>query len=130
MKNISYECVVRVVRMEIVIKRVDRYFFCENFCLGLNRKLKFGVLSQIQVTADHKVYFGDTTPKLIISRNNQLYYRNFDFFMQMRSWSGHDVCNQFSMYNGIIKRVGQNLIKPLYEMHKDLKGNKLITDIL
>lgn len=89
---------------------------------------KDGILPQTQVTADHKVYFGDAMPKLIISWNNQLRYRNFDFSMQMRSWIGHDVYNQFSMYNGIINSGGQNLIKPLYEMHKDFKGNKLITD--
>lgn len=89
---------------------------------------KDGILPQTQVTADHKVYFGNAMPKVIISWNNSLRYRNFDFSMQMRSWIGHDVYNQFSMYNGIINSGGQNLIKPLYEMHKDFKGNKLITD--
>ena len=77
---------------------------------------------------EYKQFVGNALPAVILTWNNSLRYRNFDFGIQLRSWIDHDVYNQPSMYNGLIASSGQNLFRHLYERNKDIKGDKVLTD--
>ncbi|MDE6164047.1 MAG: SusC/RagA family TonB-linked outer membrane protein [Muribaculaceae bacterium] len=76
----------------------------------------------------YKQYVGNAIPKLFVTWNNTLRYRDFDFGLQLRGQFDFDVYSQPSMYNGLIASSGQNLIKNLYELNKDVKGDKLLCD--
>ncbi len=76
----------------------------------------------------YKQYVGNAIPKLYVTWNNTIRYKDFDFGMQLRGQFDFDVYSQPSMYNGLIASSGQNLIKNLYELNKDVKGDKLLSD--
>ncbi|MDE6543736.1 MAG: SusC/RagA family TonB-linked outer membrane protein, partial [Muribaculaceae bacterium] len=87
-----------------------------------------GSVPQSKLNDKYKQYVGNALPALIVTWNNTIRYRNFDFGLQLRGWFDFDIYNQPSMYNGISASAGQNLIKNLYEKNKELKGDKLICD--
>ena len=76
----------------------------------------------------YKQYVGNAIPKLFVTWNNTIRYRDFDFGIQLRGQFDFDVYSMPSMYNGLIASSGQNLIKPLYELNKDVKGDKILSD--
>ena len=76
----------------------------------------------------YKQYVGNAIPKIFLTWNNTIRYRDFDFGMQIRGQFDFDAYSQPSMYNGLIASGGQNLIKNLYELNKDVKGDKVLCD--
>ncbi len=80
------------------------------------------------LSSDNKVWKGNAFPAIIATWNNTIRYKDFDFGMQLRGWFDFDVYSQPSMYNGLIRSGGQNLVKNLYERNKEIKGDKVLTD--
>lgn len=80
------------------------------------------------LNSDNKTWVGNAFPSIIGSWNNTVRYRNFDFGIQMRAWLDYDVFSQPYMYQGLSRSGGWNLVKDFYEEHKDIKGDKVLTD--
>lgn len=87
----------------------------------------FDVTKQTK-TLDDKAYVGNAIPKLIVSWENSLQWKNFDFGMLMRSWIGHDVFNTINMYYGLPTVKEQNVLKDAFDKHKNVKGEKELSD--
>lgn len=77
---------------------------------------------------EDKAFVGNAIPKLTVTWENSLQWKNFDFYVQMRSWIGHDVFNTFNMYYGLTNVPEQNVLKSAYEKNKDIKGEKELCD--
>lgn len=78
---------------------------------------------------DNRVYMGNALPKVILSMDHNVSWRNFDLGIQLRAWVDHDVFNGYVMYNGIGDGSQANLIRDYYYKHKDIKDNtKVISD--
>ncbi len=81
------------------------------------------------INSSNRVYTGNAFPALIVSWNNTIRYKDFDFGMQLRGWFDFDVISQPSMYQGLTTGTGgNNLIRNLYEENKHIKGDKVLCD--
>ena len=79
-------------------------------------------------TVGDKSFVGQAIPKLQLSWNNQFTYKNWDASLYMRSWIGHDVFNMINMYYSLPNIKGQNVLEEAFEDHKDIKGEKELSD--
>ncbi|UIR54870.1 SusC/RagA family TonB-linked outer membrane protein [Sphingobacterium sp. SRCM116780] len=79
-------------------------------------------------TVGDKAFVGNAIPKLQLSWNNQFTYKNWDASIYMRSWIGHDVFNMINMYYSLPNVKGQNVLEEAFEKHKDIKGEKELSD--
>lgn len=77
---------------------------------------------------EDKKFMGNAIPKLIVSWDHSLEYKNWDMSINLRSWIGHDVFNMVEMYYGIPNIAGQNVLKETYEKNKHIKGEKQLTN--
>jgi TonB-linked SusC/RagA family outer membrane protein len=66
------------------------------------------VIPATEKTIEDKAFVGNAIPKLTLSWNNSVSYKNFDATIYMRSWLGHDVFNMIDMYYGLNTVRGQN----------------------
>jgi TonB-linked SusC/RagA family outer membrane protein len=85
-------------------------------------------VTQRPKTLDDKSYVGNAIPKLIVSWEHNLQWKNFDFAMIMRSWIGHDVFNTINMYYGLPTVKEQNVLKDAFDKNKNVKGEKQLSD--
>ncbi|MGE8378597.1 MAG: TonB-dependent receptor domain-containing protein, partial [Sphingobacterium sp.] len=79
-------------------------------------------------TVGDKAFVGNAIPTLQLSWNNQFTYKNWDASIYMRSWIGHDVFNMINMYYSLPNVKGQNVLEEAYEKHKNIKGEKELSD--
>lgn len=77
---------------------------------------------------DDKAFVGNAIPKIILSWNHSLSWKNFDASVYLRSWVGHDVFNMINMYYSMPKINGQNVLRDAFTKHKDVKGEKELSD--
>ena len=77
---------------------------------------------------DDKSFVGQAIPTLQLSWNNQVKYKNWDASVYMRSWLGHDVFNMINMYYSLPNVKGQNVLEEAYEDHKNVVGEKELSD--
>ena len=75
-----------------------------------------------------KAFVGNAMPKLIVSWDHTLFYRNWDFTMVLRSWIDYDIFNTQEMYLGVPNVKGQNVLADYYEKNKHIKGEKQLSD--
>lgn len=87
----------------------------------------FDVKAQAKKNED-KVFVGNAIPKIMLSWNHSLSWKNFDAGLYMRSWIGHDVFNMINMYYSLPNVSGQNVLRDAFGKHKDIKGEKELTD--
>jgi len=87
----------------------------------------FDVTQRTKTIAD-KAFVGNAIPRLILSWNHSLRYKQFDASVYMRSWLGHDVFNMINMYYSVPNVVGQNVLKKAYEDHAHVIGEKELSD--
>jgi len=87
----------------------------------------FDVTKQSKTIAD-KAFVGNGIPKVILSWNHSISYKNFDAGIYLRSWLGYDVYNMINMYYGLPNVKGQNVLKDAFEKNKDIKGEKELSD--
>lgn len=79
-------------------------------------------------TVGDKAFVGNAIPQLQLSWSNQFTYKNWDAGVYMRSWIGHDVFNMINMYYSLPNVSGQNVLASAYEKHKDIVGEKELSD--
>lgn len=87
----------------------------------------FDVKAQAKKNED-KVFIGNAIPKIMLSWNHTLSWKNFDAGVYMRSWIGHDVFNMINMYYSLPNVSGQNVLRDAFDKHKNIKGEKELTD--
>lgn len=85
-------------------------------------------VSKQPTKVEDKVLMGNAIPKLIVSWENSVQWKNFDLAVYMRSWIGHDVFNTINMYYGLPTVKEQNVLKEAYKKNKDVKGEKQLCD--
>ncbi len=87
----------------------------------------FDVTQRTKTNAD-KAFVGNAIPRVILSWNHNVRYKNFDLGIYMRSWLNYDVFNMINMYYSVPNVAGQNVLKKAYEDHKDITGEKELSD--
>jgi TonB-linked SusC/RagA family outer membrane protein len=87
----------------------------------------FNVKERNKNNAD-KRFIGNGIPKLQLSWNHSLSYKNWDAGVYLRSWLNYDVFNMINMYYSLPNVKGQNVLKDAYEKHKDVLGEKELSD--
>ncbi len=87
----------------------------------------FDVTKQAK-TIEDKVFVGNAIPKLILSWNHTLSWKNFDAGVYLRSWIGYDVFNMINMYYSLPNVSGQNVLRDAYARHKNVRGEKELSD--
>ena len=87
----------------------------------------FDATQRTKTIAD-KSFVGNAIPRVILSWNHNLRYKNFDASVYMRSWLDYDVFNMINMYYSVPNVAGQNVLKVAYEDHKDITGEKELSD--
>lgn len=78
-------------------------------------------------TNNDKRFIGNAIPRLILSWDHSVTWRNFDLNVFLRSWIDFDVYNMIEMYYGI-PNIKQNVLKDTYEKNKHIKGEKQLSD--
>lgn len=79
-------------------------------------------------TNEDKRFIGNAIPKLMMSWENNISWKNFDLSLFFRGWFGYDVFNMIDMYYGLPNVKGQNVIASAYEQNKHIKGEKQLCD--
>ena len=77
---------------------------------------------------DDKRFIGNAIPKVILSWQNNIRYKNFDASIFFRSWIGHDVFNKINMYYGLSNVENTNVLKDAYKKNKHIVGEKELCD--
>ncbi|MFC6099437.1 SusC/RagA family TonB-linked outer membrane protein [Olivibacter domesticus] len=77
---------------------------------------------------EDKRFIGNGIPKLQLSWNHSISYKNWDASVYLRSWLGYDVFNMMKMYNGIANVTGRNVLKSAYDELANVKGEKQLSD--
>ncbi|GET34645.1 SusC/RagA family TonB-linked outer membrane protein [Prolixibacter bellariivorans] len=87
------------------------------------------VIPAIEKTAEDKRHMGNYMPKLIVTWNHRLKYRNWDLTVDMRSWIDFDVYNTIDMYFGLPTRSSElNLLRKAYTKYAGVAGEKQLCD--
>lgn len=77
---------------------------------------------------ENRYKVGDAMPKLIVSWDHNLRYRDFDFGVTLRSWIDHDVYCQPEMYCGMRNGSGFNMVSDMFKENEHINDNYFITD--
>ncbi|CAL1518015.1 SusC/RagA family TonB-linked outer membrane protein [Chitinophaga sp. MM2321] len=85
-------------------------------------------VSQQSKSLQDKRFVGNAIPKVILSWDHAFSYKNFDLNLYMRGWFGYDVFNMINMYYSLPNVKEQNVLKSAFEEHKNIKGEKELTD--
>ena len=80
------------------------------------------------LTDANKHYVGNAIPKLILSMDHSLSYRNFDLGLSLRSWIGYDVFSQLNLYHGLKNSSQDNLLKIAFTDNKNINDTRILTD--
>lgn len=85
-------------------------------------------VTQQSKSLEDKQFVGNAIPKVILSWDHSLTYRNFDLNVYMRGWFGYNVFNMINMYYSLPNVKEQNVLKSAFEKHKNIKGEKELSD--
>lgn len=87
----------------------------------------FDVTERNKTIAD-KRFIGNGIPRLQLSWNHTVSYKNWDASVYMRSWLGYDVFNMINMYYSLPNVQGQNVLRTAFEEHRNVRGEKELSD--
>ncbi|QNL52000.1 SusC/RagA family TonB-linked outer membrane protein [Olivibacter sp. SDN3] len=87
----------------------------------------FDVTERNKTIAD-KRFMGNGIPRLQLSWNHTVSYKNWDASIYMRSWLGYDVFNMINMYYSLPNVQGQNVLRRAYEEHQNIRGEKELSN--
>ncbi len=87
----------------------------------------FNVKQRSKTNAD-KRFIGNAIPKIQLSWNHSIAYKNWDAGIYLRSWLNYDVFNMINMYYSLPNVKGQNVLKDAYSKHKNIVGEKELSD--
>lgn len=77
---------------------------------------------------EDKQYIGNGVPNVIISWNNRLNYKKFDFTALFTAWCGYDIFNMSAMYHGLATRQEENVLGVAYTQNSEITGEKGLSD--
>ncbi|MCI1647690.1 MAG: SusC/RagA family TonB-linked outer membrane protein [Bacteroides sp.] len=80
------------------------------------------------LVVDNKRYVGNAIPKLIVSWDHSLQYKNFDLGISLRSWIDFDIFSQVNMYYGLKNTTQINILKKMYKKNAHINDEKIICD--
>ncbi|MGX5689503.1 SusC/RagA family TonB-linked outer membrane protein [Arcticibacter tournemirensis] len=69
------------------------------------------VIPSSEKKLEDKRFLGNAIPKIQLSWNHTIAYKNWDAGVYLRSWLGYDVFNMVNMYYGIPNINGRNVLK-------------------
>jgi len=78
--------------------------------------------------AENKRFTGNAIPKLIISWDHTLQYKNWDLGITLRSWIDFDIFSQVNMYYGLKNKSQNNVLKEAYKKNKKINDEKILCD--
>jgi hypothetical protein len=78
---------------------------------------------------ENKHYVGNAIPKLIVSWDHNVRYKNFDASVSLRSYIDYDVFSQVNMYYGLVTQSQYNLLKDAYSRYHDVNDEKILCDL-
>lgn len=73
-------------------------------------------------------YVGNGVPKIIMSMDHNLRYRDFDFGISLRAWCDFDVFDELALYYGLKTAPGTNLLKIAYTNNNAINDTRITTD--
>ncbi len=79
-------------------------------------------------TQDDKRFIGNAIPKVIVSWENNIRYKDFDLNLYFRSFIKYDVFNKINMYYGLANVQNQNVLKTAVTENAHIKGEKELCD--
>lgn len=77
---------------------------------------------------DDKAFVGNAIPKLMLSWDHNVRWRNFEMNAFFTSWIGHDIYNTIDMYYGLPNVEEQNVLRHAFEKNKNVIGEKELCD--
>ncbi len=87
----------------------------------------FDVTKQTKTNED-KAYVGNAIPKLRLSWDHTVSYKNWEMNAFFTSWIGHDIYNMIDMYYGLPNVKEQNVLSHAFAKNKDVIGEKELSD--
>ncbi len=79
-------------------------------------------------TNEDKAFVGNAIPKLQLSWDNNIRYKNWELDAFFTSWIGHDVFNTIDMYYGLPNVEEQNVLRDAFVKNKNVTGEKELSD--
>ena len=86
------------------------------------------IINAAEKTIEDKRYIGNAIPKLTLSWDNNLTWKNLDFNLFFRSWLGFQVFNMTEMYYGLPNVVNKNILKSALGKNAHITGEKELCD--
>lgn len=77
---------------------------------------------------EDKYFVGNAIPKLQLSWDHSIAYKNWELNMFFTSWLGHDIFNTIDMYYGLPNVEEQNVLKEAFKKNKNVVGEKELSD--
>ncbi len=87
----------------------------------------FDVTEQTK-TNDDKAFVGNAIPKVRMSWNNTVGFKNWELEAFFTSWLGHDIYNTIDMYYGLPNVEEQNVLADAFDKNKNVTGEKELSD--
>ncbi|MBO9151671.1 SusC/RagA family TonB-linked outer membrane protein [Chitinophaga sp. GCM10012297] len=87
----------------------------------------FDVATQ-QKKQEDKYFVGNAIPRLILSWNHTISWKQFDAGVYFRSWLGYDVFNMIDMYYGVAQGSKRNVLRSAYGKNSQIKKEKELSD--
>jgi len=85
------------------------------------------ILSTLR-TEEDKAFIGNGIPKLQLSMNNIIRYKNFDLTLYFRGYFNYDILNLKQMYYGLQSVSNVNLLKDAFTRNAAIKSEKEYSD--
>jgi len=85
------------------------------------------ILSTLR-TEEDKAFIGNGIPKLQLSMNNIIRYKNFDLTLYFRGYFNYDILNLKQMYYGLQSVSNVNLLKDAYTRNAAITSEKEYSD--
>ena len=76
----------------------------------------------------NKHFIGNAIPKLILSWDNVVSYKNWDFGLYLRGCLDYDAFSQPNMYYGLKTNAQTNVLKKPFEKNKNITQEKILSD--
>lgn len=86
------------------------------------------VINAAEKTIDDKRYIGNSIPKLVLSWDNSVSWKDLELTLFFRSWMGHKVFNMTEMYYGLPNVVNKNMLRSAFVKNSHIKGEKELCD--
>lgn len=81
------------------------------------------VLAEGNTIKENRIFTGNALPKVQMSLDQTLTYRNFDLGVQMHAWIDRDVYSGFNQGVGVFNYDHYNVDRDYYMKHKDIRDN-------